>query len=85
LYRISERTHHHVALREALSREFGGPPKDKNAKATEFEERMRSELKAKSDAIEERMGERLEELARAGAKRKGSVPKHQEDSGGEGT
>lgn len=74
LYRISERTDHHVALRNSLHKEFGAAVADETASARKFDEELRADLKAKADAVEQRIGEQLKVLARAEAVRSGRFP-----------
>jgi hypothetical protein len=74
LHRISERTHHHCALRDSLHREFGVEVVEDDAETREFEQKMHADLKAKADAINERIAAQLNEAARAEAMRSGRVP-----------
>jgi hypothetical protein len=74
LYRIVERSKHHRALRDSLQKEFGSTVESKSEDATKFDEEMLADLKAKADAIEERIGGELNEAARAEAIQNGWVP-----------
>jgi len=65
LYRISRHTHHHVALRNHLHREFGNAVAEPSLEAREFDEKMQRDLKAKADAAEERISAQLEEQVKA--------------------
>ena len=74
LYRVSQLTHHHVALRDSLHREFGDAVAEPAPHLIKSEEARRADLKAKADAVEERVSAQLKELAKEEAVRSGRIP-----------
>jgi hypothetical protein len=73
LYRRSERTDRLVALRQSLHEEFGDAVAERTVAAQEFDEKLRSEMKAKADAAEQRIAAQLKEHLKEEARRSGRL------------
>ena len=73
LYRLSQLTYHHVALRDSLHREFGDSVATTSPRVAKIEEELRADLKAMAEAIKERIGTQLKELVREEAIRSGRI------------
>lgn len=74
LYRISQLTGYLVSLRDSLHREFGDAVAEKSTSATEFDNKMNADLKAKAEAAEAHISAQLKALVKEDAIRRGRGP-----------